>query len=282
MSCSCWKGQFDHFNVPEWTVRKQLKTGKFYPLPRGWCRPQRSQKVFKGTRVNFEDMKTRGFVSFCLNRKGLVIQNADPAQACLSEVNEDWKSKDDTRPLLPAELDTWYEAGSNAWWRATNLANITQWFAQQATVQLFSFWHTELVHHCISLGAIAVYGVFQLQHTMQEAEGDMESICMLFLWWIKGFAADISQRPQIEVNAPRSLIHTYWWHNFLLHCVFICHQWFCLGWIPAWTQYNSIIKYCTCLSFDMALCGLLSVPVEELRYTDSLCCVYPVLLLWKK
>lgn len=80
-----------------------------------------------------------------------------------------------------------------------------------------------------------------------------------FLWWIKGFTAEISQRPQIEVNAPRSLIHTYWWHNFLLHCVFICNEWFCLGWIPAQTQHNSIIKYCTCLSFDMALCVLLSV-----------------------
>lgn len=44
-----------------------------------------------------------------------------------------------------------------------------------------------------------------------------------FLWWIKGFAADFSQRTLIEVNAPISLIHTYWWHNSLLHCVFICN-----------------------------------------------------------
>lgn len=42
------------------------------------------RRCVKGTGVNFGDMKTRGFVPFCLNRKRLIIQNADPAQAFLS------------------------------------------------------------------------------------------------------------------------------------------------------------------------------------------------------
>lgn len=89
------------------------------------------------------------------------MQNADPVQPFLSYVNEDWESKNNTKPFHTTELVTCPEAGSSAWWRATNLGNI-QWFPQQVlSHQLVSLQNIELAHHCISLGANAVYGLFQ-------------------------------------------------------------------------------------------------------------------------
>lgn len=55
--------------------------------------------VFKGTTVNWGDTKARSFLSLCLNRRGVIRQNADPDQPFLSYVNRDWESKDDTCPF---------------------------------------------------------------------------------------------------------------------------------------------------------------------------------------
>lgn len=45
--------------------------------------------VFKVTMDNWGDTKARSFLSLCLNRRGSIIQNADPAQPFLVYVNGD-------------------------------------------------------------------------------------------------------------------------------------------------------------------------------------------------
>lgn len=105
------------------------------------------------------------------------MQNSDPAQHFLSEINGDFKYKDDTRPIYTARLVTYPEVGSNEWWSTTNLPTTIQWLAHQVlSLQLVSFQDFELAHNCINLGANAVYGLFQMQNTLQEAGEDMKNL----------------------------------------------------------------------------------------------------------
>lgn len=225
MSCSCWKRQFDHFNARGWTATKQLKTGKFYPLPQGWGWPQRSQKV-------------------CLKVLGLTVGTWKQDVLChFAWTEKDWSYKMLTLPkpfylksvkigkakMIPGPFS------QQGWSPDLMLVQVHGGGLPTLLSSPSGLPNRSFLFSSFLSGTSSLFTTASILEPMlfmdcsscstrcRRLRETWRAFVSFFLRWIKGFAADVSQRPQIEVNVPRSLIHTYCWHKSLLHCVFICN-----------------------------------------------------------
>lgn len=168
--------------------------------------------VFKGTMVNWGDMKARGFVSFCLNRKGLIIQNADPALPkpfCLTSLRIG-KAKMIPGPFTQQgwspdlKLVQMHGGGLPTLLTSPNgLPNRSFLFSSflSGTSSLFttaSILEPKLFMDCSSCSTRCR----RLRETWRV-------FVSFFLWWLVGFAADMSQKPEIEVKAPHQITDSH-------------------------------------------------------------------------